>query len=698
MDPRVAALHRYCLLDTPREPGFDDLAMLAKEICDVPFAVINLVDADRQWFKAEIGFGVRELPLDDSICAKVMLEPDLIEIGDLRLDRRFECNPLVTSGPELRFYAGVPLLNSDGYVLGTLCVLDVEPKALTDAQRGCLSALGRQVVSQMELHRQGVESRAHAAQLARALQQRNAAEAQRRKAEASHRFVIDHALAGLVVHGSDGSVEFSNPMASEFLGASPEQLRGKALMDPGWHFLNDDGSPMAADEYPVAVVMRTLEPLRDYVVGVVRREGAEPVWALVNAYPELDEVGALGRIVASFVDITARKVAEQQLVLADRRKDEFLAMLAHELRNPLAPISTAAQLMQMSAGTDARVRQASDVIGRQVQHMTELVDDLLDVSRVTRGLVQLELATLDIRSVVGSAIEQVRPLIEARQHALSTWASAEPLLVRGDRTRLIQVIANLLNNAAKYTPRGGAIELRVDCDDRAVRVVVKDNGVGIERALLPHVFELFTQAERTPDRSQGGLGIGLALVRSIVQLHNGRVEVDSAGPDCGSTFTVCLPLSTREAPAADTAPPRAPCADEAGMRVLVVDDNTDAAAMLAMLLDVEGHTTAVAGSGAQALAIARRQPFDVFILDIGLPDTTGYRLASELRDVAASTDPLFLALTGYGQPHDRAASEEAGFADHLVKPVDGQRLLAMLSKFSAQRARGEQMEAQAPTG
>ncbi len=389
----------------------------------------------------------------------------------------------------------------------------------------------------------------------------------------------------------------------------------------------------------------------------------------------------IGRRAAAAVD-NARLY--QQLQLGDRRKDEFLAMLAHELRNPLAPISTAAQLLRMSAADTPRVLAASEIISRQVSHMTELVDDLLDVSRVTRGLVQLQREPVELKSVITAAVEQVRPLIELRGHSLSTWTSPEPLVVEGDRTRLVQVVANLLNNAAKYTPPGGDIDLRVDVVEAGARIRLRDNGAGIESALLPHVFELFTQAERTPDRSQGGLGIGLALVRSIVEMHGGDVRARSGGARQGSEFTVLLPRTRPDlavaclpATAGDTRTHRV-------QRILVVDDNIDAAHVLAEVLRLAGHEVFVSATAAHAIELASREAgIGAFILDIGLPDMTGYELVSRLRAVAGRSPVLCIALTGYGQAQDRGRSSEAGFDHHLVKPADVEQLLALVG--AAQR-------------
>ena len=311
------------------------------------------------------------------------------------------------------------------------------------------------------------------------------------------------------------------------------------------------------------------------------------------------------------------------------------------------------------------------------------MDDLLDVSRVTRGLVELERGPVDLRTVIAQAVEQAEPLLQARRHRLVTDCDTGPAIVTGDRHRLVQVVANLLNNAAKYTPPGGRIELALRRTDDQVEVEVCDNGIGIDEALLPHVFDLFTQADRTPDRSQGGLGIGLALVRSVVQLHGGTVAVRSAGPGQGSAFSVRLPLSTPGTEAvADAALPSATAASQADARrrVLVVDDNVDAADTLAAVLHALGHEAATAHGGAEALACLDSDlRWDAFIVDIGMPDMTGYELVGHLRRRMGTRASRYIALSGYGQSQDRRMSDAAGFDHHLVKPADVAAVQALLA-------------------
>jgi CheY-like chemotaxis protein/two-component sensor histidine kinase len=321
----------------------------------------------------------------------------------------------------------------------------------------------------------------------------------------------------------------------------------------------------------------------------------------------------------------------------------------------------------------------SDVIGRQVAHMKQLVDDLLDVSRVTRGLVELRMETLDIASLLGDAFEQTRSLIEGKQHHFTAQVPDEAVFVEGDRTRLIQVFSNLLNNAAKYTPSGGHLELQVRASESSVEVVVADDGSGIDGSLLPHVFELFTQGERSPDRSQGGLGLGLALVKSLVELHGGSVMARSAGRGSGSTFSVNL--ARVAAPARE--PTAAVEAEDAGAGegklLMIVDDNVDAAEMLTLLLESSGHRVLVAHNAEDALEMIGQAPPAALFLDIGLPDMDGYELARRLRQLPQTAGALLVAVTGYGHASDRERALQAGFDHHLVKPVRLSSVLEVLA-------------------
>ncbi|MDQ2819541.1 MAG: ATP-binding protein [Pseudomonadota bacterium] len=395
-----------------------------------------------------------------------------------------------------------------------------------------------------------------------------------------------------------------------------------------------------------------------------------------------DDIALIADIAERAWEALERARAEEALRASHRAKDEFLAMLAHELRNPLAPISAAADLLALGRLDADRVRSTSAIIRRQVTHMTALIDDLLDVSRVTRGLVTLAREPLDMHEIVIAAVEQARPLLLARHHELHMDEGAGLAIVLGDRKRLVQVLANLLGNAAKYTPPSGRIAVRVSLHNATVSVSVEDNGIGMEAALATRAFELFAQGERSADRSQGGLGIGLALARHLVELHGGAVVARSAGPGQGSTFSVTLPALAMPAAPASAAPEVALDAASASqrLRVLIVDDNTDAAAMLALIVATAGHAVTVEHTAQAALARAGQQVHDACLLDIGLPDMHGNELARRLRTLPGMQRTLLVAVTGYGQPSDRQESLQAGFDHHFVKPVDSAMLIGLLGQ------------------
>jgi signal transduction histidine kinase/ActR/RegA family two-component response regulator len=383
-------------------------------------------------------------------------------------------------------------------------------------------------------------------------------------------------------------------------------------------------------------------------------------------------------------ELESRREAERRLRDADRRKDDFLAMLAHELRNPLAPISMAAQILSFPQVGPAQMTQASKIIKRQIGHMTNLLDDLLDVSRVTRGLIVLDKRPQALQSLVADALEQVRPAIEARHHRLSVRLPKVAANILGDRTRLVQVITNLLHNAAKYTDDGGDILLQADVDPKKVSLAVHDTGMGIEAELMPHLFEIFTQGERTADRSQGGLGLGLALVKSLVELHGGTVSCHSEGRGKGSRFTVSFPHAAEsndvgELPSASSHL----LSLKKSLRILVVEDNVDAARMLQMFLQSAGYAVRVAHQPGAAFEEAICDAPDVAILDIGLPGMDGRALSRLMRSRAETANTVLIAVTGYGQAEERELAIEAGFHHYLVKPVDPHALIALLEHMNA---------------
>ncbi|MFC0679850.1 PAS domain S-box protein [Lysobacter korlensis] len=465
----------------------------------------------------------------------------------------------------------------------------------------------------------------------------------------------------------DGQHDYYNRRWYDYTGM-PEGTIG----DEPWHELvHPDDRDEALDTWRTSVA--TGDPYE--IKYRLRHRSGEYRWVLGRALPVRNHDGQIVRWMGTCTDIHEQVLAQKLLEDASRRKDEFLAMLAHELRNPLAPISTAASVLAATPDDPKRVRQLGDVIRRQVGHMTRMVDELLDVSRVTRGLARLDCDVVDLATVARSAIEQIGPLIDERKHQLITHLPDGELLVMGDRIRLVQVVSNLLNNAAKYTRSGGRIELELAVDDGCAVIEVSDNGSGIEPELLPQVFELFTQGARGPDRSLGGLGIGLALAKSIVELHGGSIVANSAGRGRGSEFKVLLPLAELERAEPGTGRMPSRRAVDARLSTMVVDDNADAARTIALLLELQGHEVRVHHDATTALADSRAQPAQLYILDIGLPDMSGHELAQRLRQQPGAADAKLIAVTGYGRAEDRTLSEEAGFDLHLVKPVDAGQLL-----------------------
>ncbi|QGZ38512.1 signal transduction histidine kinase [Pseudoduganella flava] len=533
-----------------------------------------------------------------------------------------------------------------------------------------------------------VTAQALAEQALRASRQeavRNAqtAQAQRANLEA----VLQVAPVGILVVDRDGKVVQRNPAHVELLGRALPR-RQECVDFGGWTGWFADGAhagrQLDAADWPLqrALAGHTVEHC---LLRVQSFDSTDIRTMLVSSAPIHDRAGAMTGAVAVATDMEARVRAEQALQEADRRKDEFLAMLAHELRNPLAPIGTAAALLLRSHGDDEQVRRTSNVITRQVKHMSALVDELLDVARVTRGLIELDKTTLDVKRIVAEALEQARPAIEARGHSVQVRQPPRPAFVLGDHKRLVQVLANLLHNAAKFTPEGGLIQVELAIDPHHVRLVVSDSGYGMTPQLIGRAFELFAQGDRTLDRAQGGLGIGLALVKSLVALHGGSVNADSAGPGHGSRFTICLPKVEVQAQ-----PAHHPLRDghdvlAAGtpLTILAVDDNEDALAMLHLLLSAQGHHVVTTPDPREALRRADVAAPDACVLDIGLPDLDGYALARALRANPRTRHALLIALSGYGQDTDREKASAAGFDAYFVKPVDAEALSAALARARA---------------
>jgi PAS domain S-box-containing protein len=460
---------------------------------------------------------------------------------------------------------------------------------------------------------------------------------------------------------------FANDRVTEFTGLTKEELVGKTLWEV---FPNVAGTQF---ELELRQAMLEQKPVRfEYFYAPWSR------WFENHVYPS---PSGLSLFIA---DITDRKQAEQKLLEADRQKDEFLAMLAHELRNPLAALGSANELLMQIVPREPLAQTALAMVKRQVGQLSRIIDDLLDVSRITHGRIELRQVPVSAHSVVLQAIETAQPFIRERKHRLVLESSdAVELSVRADPTRLVQCVTNLLNNAAKYTPEGGQITARVAQDGDEAKIEIEDNGIGIAADFLPHVFDLFSQSDRSLDRTEGGLGIGLTLVRRLIALHGGRVEAASPGLGRGATFTVRLPKIEEQHLQPGSEP--VPALKHPRRRVLIVDDNHDAADALAELLILEGHEVhAVYGALAAIDAAIELHP-EVVLLDIGLPQMDGYELARRIRQVPGLKDTSLVAVTGYGQAKDKQRTEQLGFDHHLVKPVDPDRLKQILATTPADK-------------
>ena len=490
--------------------------------------------------------------------------------------------------------------------------------------------------------------------------------------------VLEATPAAVVVVDKQQSVTLFNSQARITWG----NLKGPRR--PNWQGTwadggQRDGKPLQPEDWPltralqgqhVREVIEIRSPSNQSKSGIYLCSAA-PIW---GAEASID-----GAVVVA-IEITERVLAERALKNASERKDEFLAMLAHELRNPLAPIAVAAELMGRTDTSAQALSESRAIISRQVRHMSGLIDDLLDAARVSRGTIRLERCPLDLRCLVHQAMEQSAALLETMGHAIELDLPDQGMTIDGDGKRVVQILANVLNNAAKYTPAGGRIRIQARPHSGSAEIEISDNGIGMDASTLERAFELFAQADRSTDRQQGGLGIGLALVKKLVMLHGGQVQADSVGPGQGSRIRIRLPLSDA-APAeamASSQPDGGLTEEPQALHIIVVDDNADAANTLTLLLEAWGHRCTVAHSAEQALALAMARPPQVFILDIGLPGMDGKELARLLRRQAATAGARLLALSGYAQAHEQKAARQAGFDHYLVKPVDVQQLRQLL--------------------
>ena len=611
------------------------------------------------------------------------------------IDRFVQKQSLLDLFEELRILRGVVVLETAEQLQRPLNVLEgASFHAIFDIviQQAAMALVQRQNelvlasnATMVEMNEQLLVSAVRQNELAMKAQE---AEAAMRESEEQYRTLFD--LGPVAIYSCDaaGVIQTFNRRAVELWGREPGPGDTDERFCGSFRMLRPDGAFMPYEQCPMAEVLSgNIAEVRDAEVVIERPEHSR-ITVLVNIRPLKNHDGEVRGAINCFSDITQRslleqKTKEQAQSLADlhRRKDEFLAMLSHELRNPLSPIQNAVHLLRLQRDRTPLQAEAHGMIDRQVGQLARLVEDLLEVSRITTGRIHLQENRVDLRAIVDRAIETTQPQASQKDQAVSKSLPAAPVWIYGDPVRLEQVVVNLLNNASKYTDRAGHIwvELKVEGDEAVLRV--RDTGVGISPELLPRIFDLFTQADKSLDRSQGGLGIGLALVQSLVTMHHGRVEAKSS-PGQGSEFIVTLPLMlSADAPTVQsTETEKTP---GPSLKVLVVDDNVDAAKGLAMLLRAFGHDAHLAHDGAGALQAALEYVPQVVLLDIGLPIVNGYEVAKWIRQEPSLKSVVLVALTGYGQKSDRQLTQQAGFDHHLVKPADFAQIESILSAVAA---------------
>lgn len=661
--------------------GIDEMLKAAIELVGADMGNVQLLEPDGRVLSiaAQVGFKqefldfFREVSAEDgSACGRALRSAERVKIDDVEEDVLYAPLLPVARAAGYRATQSTPLIGHGGRPLGML-----------STHFRSVRQLGEQELKRLDLYLRQAADFIERFRIEDAL----------RESEERYRTLFDLGPVAIYAVNSVGIIQDFNRQAAKLWGREP------ALGDSDERFCGSmkifrlDGTLMPHDECPMAQVVRgTVSELRDAEVSIGRPDGSR-VTVIVNIRPLKNSRGEVTGAVNCFYDISERvalekRIKEQAEALAgeSRRKDEFLAMLSHELRNPLAPIRSAVYLMRMQErGSENLIQQhAREIIERQVENLTKLVSDLLEISRVVSDRVRLDRQPVNLNRVLQHAIETATPLIEQRKHTLKVHLcnEAEGVWVNVDHTRMEAVFVNLLNNAAKFTPDGGQIEVWCESthESTSAQVRVRDTGVGIERELLPRIFDLFTQADRSLARSAGGLGIGLSLAHRLVDLHGGTIEAHSPprGETKGSEIVVGLPLMATPPEVAPPIPQVEESTNPQGMRVLVVDDNIDLVMMLASTLRQSGYSVQVAYNGPDGLRAAQQWRPDVVLLDVGLPGMDGYEVARRLRAGQSlghsGIEPKLIAVTGYGRDSDIAAARDAGFDGHLVKPVEFKKL------------------------
>jgi len=518
-----------------------------------------------------------------------------------------------------------------------------------------------------------------ASKIARDITDARVAQRAVREGEERYRSLLAAAPVALYVCDRDGAIQFYNSQATALWGRAP--VPGAERFSGAMALRSPDGTRIAPEQSPIVDVLRAGTSVSNMEFLLDRPDGTR-IPVLMNFAPLTGPRGEIAGAVTSFIDISEQKAAQESLREAGERMNQFVAILAHELRNPLAPIRNALEILRTTQADTAMVRSASAMMERQVNHMIRLVDDLLDVSRISRGKIELRRARTDLTALVGHVVAGAASLAQCKNQELTLRTPDEPLFLHIDPTRISQIVGNLINNACKFTGDGGHVAISVDREGDQAVIRVKDDGIGIDSAHLRRIFEMFTQLDTSLERSESGLGIGLTLAKKLVEMHAGTIEATSAGPGQGSEFVVRFPVPSAEE-LEMTQPSTAQLPALTGRRVLVVDDNVDAATSLAMLLTMTGNETHTANDGLEALELAASLRPEIILLDIGLPKLNGYEVCRRIRRESWGPAITVIALTGWGQKEDVRNSIEAGFDGHMVKPVELSALTKLLAEVEA---------------
>jgi signal transduction histidine kinase/ActR/RegA family two-component response regulator len=693
---RSVALQRAALFGAPAEESFDRLTRLAKMLLNASAAAVSVPMEDDLFLKSGAGFPESfgttcTLPTAGrSPCHEVVRTGQPVVIEDA--NALPPDSPIALSQVGYRAYAGIPLINLGGVVLASFCVLETEPRAWTEAEIAILRDLAATAMTEIELRSLVSEQDRTQALLAG---QKRILEMIAKGAPLKEELA---AVAGLIDRQADGVQCSILLLEGETLlrGAAPnlpEAFNCSIHQIPIFPAIGPCGLAAHSRKQVISVDLDKDEHWTPEFRALAREHGLRSCWStpipgtdgsvlgtFAMYYSEPREPGPVEQqlidVATHLAGIAIERARSEQslrqraeeLVLADRRKDEFLAMLAHELRNPLAAIRIALQLQQRQGEQRPGSRMA-EIVKRQVQHLARLADDLLDVSRITRGKIELRRERLDLKQLVEEVVEDYRADIDNHGLTLDLDLLDAPVYIDGDRTRLAQVIGNILHNAVKFTDPDGHISMRLTHEDSGAAIIIEDTGIGMSPEVLQQVFQPFAQIEQTLARSQGGLGLGLALVANLVKMHGGEVTADSEGAGCGSRFTIRLPLQV--APAADDRAADSEGAEDTNrLRVLIIEDNQDTALALQELFAMDGHEVRVAYTGPAGIKEATAFRPQAVVCDLGLPGMDGYAVASALRDHPATVSARLIAFSGYGQSEDRRRSRECGFDLHLTKAAD----------------------------